>query len=151
MKVTVTIDGQTFSVEVGDLHARPIQATVDGQPFEVWPEEETQAATPAPLTAAAATAAAASPAPPRPVVTVAAKPANGASAASAITAPIPGVIIAVAVQAGATVRAGEELCTLEAMKMNNTIRAPRDGRISGVAVSVGQSVRQRQVLMEYAD
>lgn len=149
MKVTVTIDGQTFRVEVGDLRARPIQATVDGQTFEVWPEEETQAVTPAPLTTAAA--APASPAPPRPVVTAAAKPTNGASAASAITAPIPGVIIAVAVQAGATVRAGQELCTLEAMKMNNTIRAPRDGRISGVAVSVGQSVRQRQVLMEYAD
>jgi biotin carboxyl carrier protein len=147
MKVTVTIDGQTFSVEVGDLHARPIQATVDGQTFEVWPEDAAQAEPTAPLTVAAA----ANPAPPRPVVTAAAKPTNGASAASAITAPIPGVIIAVAVQAGATVRAGQELCTLEAMKMNNTIRAPRDGRISGVAVSVGQSVRQRQVLMEYAD
>jgi biotin carboxyl carrier protein len=145
MKLTVTIDGQMFSVEVGDLGARPIQATVDGTTYEVWPEGETQAA---PVATAVST-----PAPAARPVAPAPKPqqTNGAAPANAITAPIPGVIIAVAVQPGASVRAGQELCTLEAMKMNNTIRAPRDGRIGGVAVSVGQNVRQRQVLMEYAE
>ncbi len=47
MKIKVKIDEQEFEVEINDLTARPIVALVDGQCFEVWPEEETSPA-PAP-------------------------------------------------------------------------------------------------------
>ena len=40
MKIKVKIDEQMFEVEINDLAARPIVALVDGQCFEVWPEEE---------------------------------------------------------------------------------------------------------------
>ena len=40
MKINVKIQEKTFSVEIDDIHARPIQANVDGEIFEVWPEEE---------------------------------------------------------------------------------------------------------------
>jgi glutaconyl-CoA/methylmalonyl-CoA decarboxylase subunit gamma len=142
MKVTVKIDEQVFEVEIEDLETRPIRATLDGQTFEVWTDDKTPiVTTQLPVT---------------PVVPRAAQPvqvsrSNGANSGKAIAAPIPGVIIAVAIQPNTTVAAGQEVCTLEAMKMNNVIRAPRDGRISAVLVKVGEQVRQKQALMEYAD
>jgi pyruvate carboxylase len=49
------------------------------------------------------------------------------------------------------VHTGQQLCTLEAMKMNNAIRASKDGVIGKVHVSVGQHVKHRDALFEYAD
>jgi biotin carboxyl carrier protein len=66
-----------------------------------------------------------------------------------VPAPLPGVIVAVSVQPGAEVSLGQELCVLEAMKMKNAIRAPRAGRIVSVHVAVGQTVKHRDVLVEY--
>ena len=57
-----------------------------------------------------------------------------------ITAPLPGKILSVAVQAGDSVKAGDELCVIEAMKMGNSIKAQRDGTVKEVAVSAGQTV-----------
>jgi biotin carboxyl carrier protein len=45
---------------------------------------------------------------------------------------------------------GDELCTLEAMKMKNVIRAPRAGTIASVKVAVGQHVKHHDVLVEYS-
>ena len=39
MKLIVKVENQSFEVEVGDIHARPIIATIDNEPFEVWPED----------------------------------------------------------------------------------------------------------------
>ena len=39
MNINVTIAGKTYSVKIEDLHSRPVKAEVDGQVFEVWPEE----------------------------------------------------------------------------------------------------------------
>lgn len=41
MKIHVKIQNRTYEVRIGDIHARPIQASVDGETFEVWPEEMT--------------------------------------------------------------------------------------------------------------
>ena len=57
-----------------------------------------------------------------------------------MTAPLPGKILSVAVKAGDTVRKGEELCVIEAMKMGNSIKAQRDGVIQEVVVSVGDTI-----------
>lgn len=143
MKISVKIEDQSYDVEVGDLRATPILATVDGQTYEVW-TEASQAAVPA-VTPATAPAAApkATPIQPSP-------PSMNGHSGNAVVAPIPGVITSVSVQPNATVTAGQELCRLEAMKMNNIIRAPRNGEIASIAVTTGQQVRQKQVLMEYA-
>ena len=152
MKIKVKIDEQVFEVEIADLAARPIVALVDGQCFEVWPEEEgnfTQAGVkpveklaPAPTT-------------PRAVVQTApsspASPAGNVDKAKAVLAPIPGVILSVAVCAGATVKVGQEICVLEAMKMKNTIRSARAGVIASVYVSGGDHVKHGQVLVDFAD
>lgn len=147
MKLQVKIDNQTFEVEIGDLNARPIVAMVEGEAFEIWPEEAAQAA-PAPA-AAAAPAPAPTPAPaPAPVRTAAPAPVN---AAKAVTSPLPGTVVAINVREGQDVKYGQEILILEAMKMKNSIRATRDGKIGTVHVSVGDQVRHGQVMLEYAD
>lgn len=147
MKIRVTIDDQSFEVEVGDLNARPVPVTVDGDTFMVWPEQlqETPAA---PAQAATRRLPESVPQPVRP-----AAPARASEAASAgaVIAPIPGVIISVTVKEGDAVTFGQELCVLEAMKMKNSIRANRAGKIAAIRVAPGDQVKHSQVLMEFAD
>lgn len=57
-----------------------------------------------------------------------------------VKAPMPGTIISVTVQLGETVKAGQVLCILEAMKMENEIVAPEDGIVSEIVVSKGAAV-----------
>jgi propionyl-CoA carboxylase alpha chain len=134
MKVRVRVGGQSYEVEVGDLSARPIIATIGGDSYEVWPESE-PAGAPAPAS-------------PRPVSAPAADSATG-PAVKTILAPLPGVIASVAVQVGSDVAVGAELCVLEAMKMNNVIRSPRAGKIGAVHVAPGQTVKHHDILVEF--
>ena len=60
----------------------------------------------------------------------------------AIRAPMPGKIVAVSVKVGDTVKRGQALVTLEAMKMEHTLTAPFDGKIGEVSVAVGQQVSE---------
>jgi biotin carboxyl carrier protein len=140
MKIRVAVEGRIFAVEIGDLHARPIVASVDGERFEVWPSADDE--TGQRLHAAGQTS---------PVAVTPAQSPAPASGPTAVRAPIPGVIVSVAVEPGTTVALGQELCALEAMKMKNIVRAARTGQIAKVNVAVGQHVRHRDVLMEYAE
>jgi biotin carboxyl carrier protein len=148
MKLRVKIDDRSFEVEVGDLSARPILATLEGETFEVWPEEPAAAETP--------TAPAGRPQVAAPVATaVKAAPASPAGEtvdrSKVLTAPIPGTIVSIAVKEGEQVKPGQELCSLEAMKMKNAIRANRLGTIARIMVHPGDRVSQGQPLVEYAD
>lgn len=152
MNVQVKIGDQIFDVEVGDLSARPILATVAGETFEVWPEE-TAAAKPVierTVAAPSASAPAANPAPaaPRPA---AAPVISGESKSKVLAAPIPGAIVSVSVKPGDHVTKGQELIGLEAMKMKNAIRATRDGCIAAVHVSVGDHVQKGHPLVDFTD
>ncbi|MDK2980440.1 MAG: glutaconyl-CoA/methylmalonyl-CoA decarboxylase subunit gamma [Chloroflexota bacterium] len=140
MKMKITVQEQTFEVEIGDIHARPIQASVDGQVFEVWPEE-TAGARPAAVPVSAAPSPSAAPAAPAP----------RSAGSNAVLAPIPGVITEIKAAAGDKVSYRQELCVLEAMKMKNSIRAGHDGTIARVLVSTGDQVQQGKVLMEFQD
>ena len=66
--------------------------------------------------------------------------AHGAGGPIEIRATLPGLVAGVAVLDGAEVREGEILVTIEAMKMQNEVRAPRAGRVSSIAVTAGQTV-----------
>ncbi len=65
-----------------------------------------------------------------------------------VKAPIPGLITRILVEPGASVQAGQPLLVLEAMKMENEIRAPFDGVIKTVGVAIGQTVVSNQLLAE---
>ena len=62
------------------------------------------------------------------------------SGPTAVTATLPGLIVAVAVSVGDEVGEGESLLTIEAMKMQNEVRAPRAGRVIEISVEPGQTV-----------
>jgi biotin carboxyl carrier protein len=64
-----------------------------------------------------------------------------------VISPMPGMVVAVLVEAGQSVRTGEGLLILEAMKMENEIRAPRNGVIEQVNVVPGQRVTHDEVLL----
>ena len=68
------------------------------------------------------------------------------AAPGSLLAPMPGTVIRVAVRAGAAVRAGEAVVTLEAMKMEHTVRAPHDGTVAEIGVRQGQAVDTGTVL-----
>jgi acetyl/propionyl-CoA carboxylase alpha subunit len=68
--------------------------------------------------------------------------------AGGLEAPMPGKVIAVKVAAGDTVGKGDELLVVEAMKMENAVRAPRDGRVKSVTARVGDMVSPGVVLVE---
>lgn len=74
---------------------------------------------------------------------------RSAAGARTVTAPMPGVILSVAVAAGATVQRGQTLMVLEAMKMKNDLKAQREGTVSQVFVSDGDQVKHGDLLLEF--
>ena len=64
-----------------------------------------------------------------------------------VSAPMPGKIAAVNARPGQKVQTGERLLSIEAMKMENELRAPKGGRVKDVSVSAGNSVEAGRVLM----
>lgn len=152
MKIIVKVDDQSYEVEITDANARPILATVDGETFEVWPEETATAtahavSAPRPAAAPAAPALARAEAAPT-AATPCEAPVNKELT---VPAPIPGVIISITAKPGDSVKRGQELCVLEAMKMKNVIRAGRDGKIASVQINVGDHVKHGQTLMEFTE
>ena len=75
---------------------------------------------------------------------------KAAAGGESVSAPIPGVIQEVNVKVGQTVKKGDVLFVLEAMKMKNNITALHDGKVASVNVNKGDSVTHGQVLMTYA-
>ena len=72
----------------------------------------------------------------------------GRGAAGGLEAPMPGKVIAVRVVAGQEITKGQELLVIEAMKMENALRAPRAGRVKAVLTQVGEMVSPGTVLVE---
>ena len=64
-----------------------------------------------------------------------------------LKAPMPGLVVAVPVSEGQEVKTGEVLLILESMKMQNELKAPRDGVVGRILVAAGDSVEQRQKML----
>jgi biotin carboxyl carrier protein len=141
-QVTVVVEGREYIVEVGDLDASPIQATVGKKTYQVEvPQKQTTTQKSAPLPASPAPAKAA----PTPRKASPTPPATG----NAITAPMPGDILEVRVQPGDQVNPGDVVCVLEAMKMKNMIRSASGGKVASVEVSPGQAVEYNAILVTF--
>ncbi|MBS7394094.1 MAG: biotin/lipoyl-binding protein [Muribaculaceae bacterium] len=105
--------------------------------------------------AVAAPAAAAAPAPkvaPAPAAAPAPAPAapKAAAGAKVVEAPLPGTITKVLVKPGQALKAGETVCMMEAMKMENSITVEFAGTVKSVLVEVGAQVQSGQALVELA-
>jgi biotin carboxyl carrier protein len=113
--------------------------TVNGTTYEVVVEEAGEV-TQAPVAAAPVFSA------PAPVAAPKAPVATGSEGANKVMAPMPGTILDVKVSAGQTVKKGDVVCVLEAMKMENDIPAPCDGVIASVNVQKGASVNANDII-----
>jgi biotin carboxyl carrier protein len=138
MKYIVKVAGRSYEVEIEDIYARPVIARVDGQVFEVDPEhgtkptlqKETKEVKPLEFSR---------------------QPSNSALATNELTAPLPGTVVEIFVKAGEQIESGQVILVIEAMKMKNSIRATRAGKISEVLVSAGETVAHKQALVKFAD
>lgn len=132
-KYLITVNGNQYEVEVEEVRDNTLNAPA------VQAVPATRDAAPA-----SAPAPSAAPAPAtKPVVANNTVP----KGASTITAPMPGTILKVNVNVGDTVKKGQVLLILEAMKMENEIVAAANGRISSVNVTKGASVNAGDVLV----
>ena len=129
------INGNLYNVVIGDIEENIAHVEVNGTHYTVEMEKKPKAA-PAPKPVA------------RPVAKPAAAPAPAASAAaskpaagkSGVKSPLPGVILDIKVKEGDEVKKGQTVIILEAMKMENSINADKDGKIAAINVSKGESV-----------
>jgi biotin carboxyl carrier protein len=64
-----------------------------------------------------------------------------------LRAPMPGLVVAVHVTEGQQIKKGQVILILESMKMQNELKAPRDGTIGRIRVKAGETVEQRQTLL----
>lgn len=129
------INGNEYNVAINSVDGTNASVTVNGTDYQV----ELENAPAAPVQTAPAAAPVAAPAQAAPAAPAAPKPA-ASGAGKAVTSPLPGVIIAVKVNVGDSVKAGQEVAVLEAMKMENSIEATQDGTVTAIHVAKGDSV-----------
>ena len=150
----VTIDGRVYDVEIDDPRARPVTARLSGTAYSVDIESTTS---PHPNRKDPLPEAPASKEPPiagisQPASAPVVSPASTVPHAgpTTMTAPIPGVVSKVTVIAGQAVERGDELLTIEAMKMFNIMRSPSTGTVATVHVKDGDNIVQGQPLVSFA-
>lgn len=131
-KLRITVDGKVFDVSV-ELLDQVSSTTAAPAPAPV--------AAPAPAASALVAASAPAPAPvPAPA------PAPAAAGAGDVPSPLAGKVVSLDVAAGASVKAGDQILTLEAMKMNTIIYAPASGTLTAFCVNPGDTVQEGQAL-----
>lgn len=144
------INGNEYSVAIIDLEGNTAAVEVNGVSYKVDILTEGFTAAPArpaakpaaPAAPAAPAPAAAKPAAPQPIAPAAAPTAEPAPAGkgTAVQSPLPGVILDIKVAVGDTVKAGQTVAILEAMKMENSINAECDGVITAIKVAKGDNI-----------
>jgi biotin carboxyl carrier protein len=139
MKYSVSVNNKTYAVEIEDINTRPVVAYVDGQRFEVTPsrnqpkiEDQTKVRKEAKEVHSFDLR----------------KPVHSLNP-NEMTAPLPGTVIEVFVKAGDVIEAGQVIVIIEAMKMKNSIRSIRAGKITEVLVNAMQTVAHKQVLVKF--
>ena len=128
------INGNLYNVVIGDIEDNIAHVEVNGTHYTVEMEKKPKAEVAKqvvrPVAKPAAAPVAAAPA---------AKPAAG-GAKSGVKSPLPGVILDIKCNVGDEVKKGQTIIILEAMKMENSINADKDGKITAINVSKGESV-----------
>jgi biotin carboxyl carrier protein len=132
----IRLEGHAFDVKVlDDPRQKRVQVEVDGEAFTVEVEavpfvEETAPAVAVP--AGALTSA----------------PERASTSGGTVTAPLPGVIKSISVRPGQQVASNDELLVIEAMKMDNVIRAAYEGIVRSIHVAEGRQVAYGAPLLE---
>ena len=141
-----TINGAAYEVQIESIKGSTAKVNVNGLAFDVEIHGQLTEGDLPNVEAGAAPAAA--PVAAAPVAAAPATAAKGAAGAGTpVKAPLPGVITKVLVAAGQSVKKGDTVLVLEAMKMENNIAAECDGTITGVCCAAGDSVMEGDTLV----
>ena len=132
-----TIDGKEYKVTIGDINNNVAEVTVNGQNFQVELEQQAEPEKKKVVLGA----------PTQETSSEEVATPQNVNTANAVKAPLPGTIININVAVGDTVKTGDTVCVLEAMKMANNIEAERDGKVTAVLVKQGQSVMEEEALV----
>ena len=152
--VRVKVEGKWYTVEVFDLTERPVRALVDGYVIDVEvgePERKSgDKELPRPAHSSRRDPPVAREAPAR---TVTERPVGAVVDSppdpnKVFSAPMPGIILSIEVEPGDQVVTGDAICVLEAMKMQQQLRADWSGVVKSVLVSVGQQVMNGMPIVE---
>lgn len=126
---------------------KKLRITVEGKAYDVTVEVLEEESTKSPIPKAAVSSNVSKPTEPV-AAPVSPKPAPPPTLGEGIIgSPLAGKVVAVDVKMGAAVNEGDNLVTLEAMKMNTFVSAPRAGQIIDIKVQVGDSVEEGQALL----
>lgn len=131
-KLKVTVDGRVYevAVEIAGESVAPVTAPAPAAPVSVAP---------APVAAAPVAVPASAPTP-APV------PVAASASGAGVPSPLAGKVVSIDTAVGATVKDGDQILTIEAMKMNTYIYANKAGTVSAINVNVGDGVEEGQVL-----
>ena len=148
-KYQYKVQGVDYDVEIEEVEGNVAKVVVNGIRFDVELKQpinptstlkKVRVEAPKPVARpSVAPAAAAAPAP--------APAAAGAGAGSPIKAPLPGTIIELKVNVGDTVKQGDVVLVLEAMKMQNNIESEYNGTVTSITVKQGETVMEGAVLL----
>ena len=138
----IKVGDNWYTVQIGDLTQSPVQVTVEGETFEV--EVEGLSPPPAPTRRGRSRSR---------QTQIEAPTAQSQSSAANYSAdilrsPMPGRVISILVRPGDSVSAGDEVCVVEAMKMEQSIRAHRDGVVKTIFVQPMDPVKADDPLIE---
>lgn len=140
-RLRVRVGNNWYNVEIGDLTHSPVQVTVDGEFFSVEVDGLAALAPTRPRRGRTQTPGILVPPPASRV-----NPTGGDG--NFIRSPMPGRVISIMVRPGERVSVGQEVCVVEAMKMEQSIRSPQNGVIKEIRVQPMDSVRTNDPLME---
>ncbi|PWJ42124.1 biotin/lipoyl-containing protein [Sediminitomix flava] len=129
------INERKYNVVINSLEGNTMYMEVNGESFTVELEREVKSSKTPKIVRSAPKKAEA-------------QPLATGKKANKIAAPLPGTILEIKLETGATVKRGDTILVMEAMKMENSILAESDGVIQDIRVSEGDSVMQGDVLVE---
>jgi biotin carboxyl carrier protein len=150
-KYKFTIHGNTYETEITNVEGSMLNIEVNGTPYEVTVDKEIKqpAVAVKPMAASVATT--------KPVVNTTPTPdvsnikpvssGEGGGGGAEIKSPLPGTVINVLVKEGDSVKAGQKVMVLEAMKMENNIDSESDGIVKSIKVKQGDAVMEGDTLL----
>lgn len=134
-RLRVKVNDDWYDVRVGDLYQSPVEVEVDGEPMLVEIGEPSDADLPARRSP-----------PPKTELPGLRGVTQGND--RLVRCPLPGKVVSIAVAKGQELDSGDEICLLESMKMEQSVRMAQSGVVKGVKIKRNQTVEAGQPLLE---
>lgn len=144
-KYTLTIHGNKYDVTIGNIEDNVIEVEVNGSNYKVEVDKSIQPVKTPKLVR------------PAPVPSTDMTPSESSyekftgQGIGTVKSPLPGTVLKIHVKEGDSVKIGQKLITLEAMKMENNLDSDKEGKVLSINVKTGQSVMEGEALIEIGE